>query len=320
MKKASKYFGLFLLSGMIFMVSNLSASAQDGQRKQGCRFLDEGQQEQATAIKAKYQKDLTYFHNKMNELRAQERTLIESENPNLKKLYSNVEAKTELQNKIAKTRTKMHIELRSIMTEEQILMMGSRKGKRVMHRKGGKNICGIKHRRAHMNRGNCNNCCEHHGMKRRDGHKGNNHDCECNEGRQGKHHGNHEGMHQRGNRGNCQGNMRKRGRDCGARCDMDLTEEQQAAFKNIRLEKLRIVNPLRNKLRELQAKKHTLMTAEEINNRDINKIIDQMSDIKEEVAKANIKQKVEMRNLLTEEQKLTLNKRMHKRKVHGHRR
>lgn len=316
MKRAKKYFALFLLAGLIFMISNPSVSAQNRQRKDGCKFLTEEQQGQAKVIKAKYHKDLTYFQNKLNELNAQQKTLIQVDKPNLKSLYANIEAKTELQNKIAKTRTKMHIELRSIMTEEQRLMMGSGMGKKMMARRGmhkrmgNKNMCGANKGRHQMHRGqkqgNCNGCSGKEGIKM---HKKG----DCNS--YGK--GHHKGMHQRGERSNCHGDIKhnKKG-TCGSGCKMNLTEEQQATFKNLRLEKLRTVNPLKNNLKELQAKKHTLMTAEKINSREIYKIIDQMSDIKEKIAKANIKQKIEMRKHLTEEQKLMFNKNMHGRSCH----
>ena len=98
---------------------------------------------------------------------------------------------------------------------------------------------------------------------------------------------------------------------------MNLTEEQQEAFKNLRLEKLKTVNPLKNKLNELRAKKHSLMSAEKISNNEVNNIIDEMSNIKEQIAKANIKQRVEMKKLLTEEQKMMFDKKMHARRCHG---
>lgn len=320
MKRAKKYFGLFLLAGLILMVSNPSASAQDRQRKDGCKFLTEEQQEQAKTIRAKYQKDLTYLHNKLNELAAKQKTLIQVDKPNLKSLYANIEAKTDLHNKIAKTRTKMHIELRSIMTEEQRLMMGSGMGKKMMARRGMRGRHQMHRGHKHGNHKGChtkagkrmhrNDDCDGCGKEGRKGNYRNN-DCNsCNNKGQK--------MHQRGMHGKCQENMRKGA--CGTSgCMINLTEEQQAAFKNIRLEKLKTVNPLKNKLKELQAKKHTLMSAEKINSRDINKIIDQMSNIKENIAKANIKQRIEMRKHLTAEQKMMFDKKMHGRKMMGKR-
>jgi len=308
MKRAKKYFGLFLLAGLIFMISNPTVSAQNRQRKEGCKFLTEKQQEQVIKIKAKYQKDLTYYINKLNELSAKQKTLIQVDKPNLKNIYSNIEAKTELQSKIAKTRTKMHIEMKSIMTEEQRLMMGSRMGKGMMMHKG--------HEKHHMHKGyrkgNCNSCA-------RDGNKRMYRKGDCNycnkDGRRG--------MYRKGDRGTYQGkgNFRNHNKGChaNAKCVMNLTEKQQEAFKNLRLEKLKTVNPLKNKLNELRAKKHSLMSAEKINSKEVNKIIDSMSNIKEKIAKANIKQKIEMRKLLTEEQKMMFDRKMHSKKMQGRR-
>jgi Spy/CpxP family protein refolding chaperone len=321
MKRAKKYFGLFLLAGLIFMISNPNVSAQNRQRRENCKFLTEKQQEQVKKIKAKYQKDLTYYNNKLNELNAKQKTLIQVDKPSLKNLHTNIEARTELQNKIAKTRTKMHIEIRNLMTEEQRLMMGARMGKRamkhrgIMHRgMGNKSCCGKGHGRHHIHKGygkdGCHGC--NNGDNKRMHRKG-----ECNScAKDG-----HKRMYRKGECTSCQGKGNFRAQHKGYRangkCVMNLTEKQQEAFKNLRLEKLKTVNPLKNKLNELRATKHSLMSAEKINNREINKVIDNMSDIKEKIAKANIRQRVEMRKLLTEEQKMIFDKKMHGRRCHG---
>ncbi len=320
MKRAKQYLGLFLLAGLILAISNPTASAQNRNKKGACKFLTEEQQKQATDIKAKYQKDITYLHNKLNELSAKEKTLVQVDNPSLKQIYSNIEAKTELHNKIAKTKAKMHIELRNIMTEEQRLIMGSGMGKKMsckegMHRGMRKhNMRGNRNGRHQMNKGctgDCASCKTVKGNHNRGIHanKEMHKIANCNSCGEGQR------MQQRCNKGNFHGNFKnnKKG-NCGAECRMNLTEEQQASLKKLRLEKLKTVTPLKNKLNELRARKHTLMSANQINNREVNKIIDQMADIKEDIAKANIKQKIEMRKLLTEEQKAMFGKGMHRNK------
>lgn len=316
MKKAKQYLGLFLLAGLILAISNPKVSAQNKHKKGACTFLTEEQQKQATEIKAKYHKDLNYLHNKLNELHAKEKTLIQVDNPSLKQLYSNIEAKTEIHNKIAKTKAKMHIELRNIMTEEQRLMLGSGMGKKMMCQKAMKKhqMCGSKHGKHHMHKGCSGDCSSCKGVKGKShcnthAHKGMHKkgDCNCDTHA-------HKGMHPKGD---ChkKGHIRK-GKCCGSACKMNFTEEQEAEFKKLKVEKLKVVNPLKNKLNELRAKKQTLMSANKINNRDVNKIIDQMTNIKEDIAKANMKYKVAKTKLLTEEQKMMLNKRMQHKKYH----
>lgn len=81
-----------------------------------------------------------------------------------------------------------------------------------------------------------------------------------------------------------------------------FTEEQKEAMKKFRLESAKEVKPLKNELRELQAKQQTLTTADHVDLKAINKNIDKMYDIKAEIAKVMAKQQQKCRSMLTEEQ------------------
>lgn len=83
-----------------------------------------------------------------------------------------------------------------------------------------------------------------------------------------------------------------------------FTEEQKEAMKEIRLETAKEMKPLRNELRELNARHQTLTTAEEAKLDAIYKNIEKMADVKTEMAKIRAKQHQEVRGLLTEEQLL----------------
>lgn len=84
-----------------------------------------------------------------------------------------------------------------------------------------------------------------------------------------------------------------------------FTEEQQEAMKEIRLESASEIKPLRNKLNELEAHQKTLSTADKADMKAINKNIEEIGEIKTEIAKIQAKQKQSIRSLLTKEQLLS---------------
>ena len=87
-----------------------------------------------------------------------------------------------------------------------------------------------------------------------------------------------------------------------------LTEEQKATIQEIRLNGYKQCKPLRDELRELMAHQRTLTTADNPDMKAINANIDKMSDVKNQLAKAMTKQRVDIRAQLTEEQKMQFDK------------
>lgn len=83
-----------------------------------------------------------------------------------------------------------------------------------------------------------------------------------------------------------------------------FTDEQKEAMKVTRLETAKQVKPLKNELRELEARQNTLTTADKADLKAINKNIDKMSEIKAEIAKIMAAQHQQIRAMLTEEQLL----------------
>jgi len=97
-----------------------------------------------------------------------------------------------------------------------------------------------------------------------------------------------------------------------------FTEEQKEAMKEIRLETAKKMKPLKNQLREMNARQKTLTTAEDANLDAIYENIEKMSKAKTEMAKIRARQHQEVRELLTEEQLLKFDsrKRMMEKKRH----
>ncbi len=89
-----------------------------------------------------------------------------------------------------------------------------------------------------------------------------------------------------------------------ARVNKFFTEEQQAQLKTIRLETAKEVKPLRNELRELEARQQTLTTADKADLKAIYANINKMSEVKAQIQKTMANQHQQIRSLLSEEQLL----------------
>ncbi len=100
----------------------------------------------------------------------------------------------------------------------------------------------------------------------------------------------------------------------------NLTDEQKAKIKELKIANMKVMLPLKNKIGEKRAHLRTLITAENIDMKAINKTIDEIGSIRTEMIKKKIANRMEIRKLLTEEQRLFFdtkvmrfeNKRMHK--------
>jgi Spy/CpxP family protein refolding chaperone len=85
---------------------------------------------------------------------------------------------------------------------------------------------------------------------------------------------------------------------------LNLTDTQKAAFKQSMLAVQKELQPLRNQLGEAKAHQKTLMTAEKPDLNAINKNIEKIGELKAEMAKIQVKHRLEMRAQLTDEQRL----------------
>lgn len=105
-------------------------------------------------------------------------------------------------------------------------------------------------------------------------------------------------------------NLGKRGEKM---CEMlNLTEIQKASYDKIKLDVDKKSIALDNKLGELKAKKRTLMSADNIDKKAVDNNIKEMSDVKEQKQLLRANQMIELRKILTEEQKVKFDK-MHSR-------
>jgi len=95
----------------------------------------------------------------------------------------------------------------------------------------------------------------------------------------------------------------------------DLTEDQQVKINDLRVDHLREMNALRNQTNELRARKQTLMASDNADIKEINAVIDQMSNLQNKRMKLSAKHQQEIRDELTDEQKVYFDSR----RMHGNR-
>jgi Spy/CpxP family protein refolding chaperone len=116
-----------------------------------------------------------------------------------------------------------------------------------------------------------------------------------------------QGM-RKGDRGEQQGKKgygikQKAGKQMGKDRNMlDLSDEQKAQMKEIRVAHLKETKELKNELEVIRLKQKHLMTAEKVDKNSIMDNVDRLSNIQNQLAKKQIDNKMEIREILTEDQ------------------
>jgi len=85
---------------------------------------------------------------------------------------------------------------------------------------------------------------------------------------------------------------------------LDLSDEQNAKIKEIHTKHMESQLPLKNSFGEKKAKLKTLTTAGEVNMKEVEKLIEEIGEIKVQLMKNKVYFKQEIRKILTKEQRL----------------
>jgi len=85
---------------------------------------------------------------------------------------------------------------------------------------------------------------------------------------------------------------------------LELTEAQTSKIESLKLEHQKRMIPLKNELNEKQAHMKTLSTAEKADMKAINSLIDEMSNVRTTIDKDRAALHQEIRNELTDEQRI----------------
>ena len=94
----------------------------------------------------------------------------------------------------------------------------------------------------------------------------------------------------------------------------NLTDEQKEKMQQLRTENMKIMLEKRNLVHEKMAKLQTLQTADKADMKAINALIDEIAVVKADMAKQHAAHRQQIRNLLTDEQRVIFDSR-----PHGHR-
>jgi Spy/CpxP family protein refolding chaperone len=99
---------------------------------------------------------------------------------------------------------------------------------------------------------------------------------------------------------------------------LDLTEEQEVQLKTLKLEHYKTIKPFRAEMGELKARKSTLMSQDVVDEKAVNKLIDQQTSLTNKLQKKQLTHTLAFREILTDEQLMKLDqKRKHKKHSPG---
>ncbi len=88
----------------------------------------------------------------------------------------------------------------------------------------------------------------------------------------------------------------------------DLTTEQAEQIKKLNIENDKTNQPIENSINELEAKLRTVTTGDNASMDQALKLIDEITPLRAKIMKNNIKTHLEIRKLLTDEQKVVFDK------------
>jgi len=90
---------------------------------------------------------------------------------------------------------------------------------------------------------------------------------------------------------------------------LDLTETQNEQLTQLRTEHYNTMKPLRAKMAEIRAKERTLLSEENVDLKEIDKVVDQQTELMNQMRKLQIKHQVAVKEVLTDEQVMKLEQR-----------
>ena len=336
--KKLKYFPIVLMLGLLVILTSSTEPAGDqtafaGRRgaqfrrgmhrgmNNGMNFrmfstLTQEQKDQLKKIRTAQMKKALPLRNQINEQKAKLRTLTTGDKIDTKgaeKVLAKIE---ELKSELARQMVRTRLEVRNVLTDEQKIMFDARRGMMSKEGRGFRgNGQGMKGRfgqgrpmpfagqgRPGMQQGP-------RGMNPGPGQKGMRPGMMAGKGMgPGMKGGPANGMPGKGmgqGRGpGMKGPQRGMQGKPGFAWMKDLTQEQKDQLKALRLQEMKEMTQYKNQLNEYRAKLKTLITGDDVNLKDVDKVIDSMGKVKLEMAKNKLSHRMEVRALLNDEQKV----------------
>lgn len=87
---------------------------------------------------------------------------------------------------------------------------------------------------------------------------------------------------------------------------LDLTEDQRNSLKELQTAHYTTMKPLRAKLSELRARERTLLVQEEVDMKAVNKLIDEQTELMNQMKKLRVEHRLSVKDILTDEQMMKL--------------
>lgn len=276
MKKIKKSIAVLGLVGLFVCSGFLNANAQKSQRSaNNCSQkieLSDQQKEQMKETRIKFIVATKDIKNNLAELRVHQHTLMSADKADLNAIYANIDKISDLNNQLQKEKFAMRMSMRSFLSDDQVRMMGDGFGPKKDKNGEGK---------GRMNRPQAKEDCDGIGSGERFGRK------------------------QAAGKGEQKENGRASKRVKENRWDnnlLNLSDEQKEQMQELRLANREANQSLRFEMEELQLKQKHLLSTQIIDEKMVLKNIDRISEIKNQLAKKRVDQKMEVRKLLNEDQ------------------
>jgi len=90
----------------------------------------------------------------------------------------------------------------------------------------------------------------------------------------------------------------------------DITEAQKTEIKKLHIALMKEIMPIQNLIREKQARLHTLSTADKVDMKAINDLIDEIGKLRTDIQKKRMKFVQDVRALLTDDQRVFFDQHM----------
>ena len=87
---------------------------------------------------------------------------------------------------------------------------------------------------------------------------------------------------------------------------LDLTEDQRNSLKELQTAHYTTMKPLRAKLSELRARERTLLVQEDVDMKAVNELIDEQTELMNQMKKLRVEHRLSVQDILTDEQMMKL--------------
>lgn len=248
---------LILLGLAGIMVFSSSAQAQchqkprKGSDKMHCQDLTSQPKSKVKELRVDYLKETKEVRNRLDELKVRQHILVTAENPDLKKIYANIDKITQNQEILMKSWVKKYVAAQDAFADEPAIMK--------LDRECGQS-CNTRERGCREVQCKSSNC----------------------------------------KKSNCKGQ--------GGRRDMlQLSDEQKEQMTKLRVDHSKAIKPLKDKMRELKSKQMNMMGSDGPDMKGLMANVEELISIRNKVMKKKVAHRMQVRNLLNEDQRILWN-------------